>query len=129
MKVLKIIHTLGHGGAENTYRRLAWGLQAKGNEVIAAIPTVSDTRTENWIAPALKELEVPYVTFDKCGSPRQLLRNIVAVIDQVRPDIVHSHLLDSNFYSALTCRWHSVPHICTEHGDVRLKQTAVSRVK
>lgn len=129
MKVLKIIHTLGHGGAENTFRWLAWGLKREGVEVIAAIPGVSDPRMENWLAPALEELAVPYVTFDKTGSPGRLLKNITAVINKVRPDIVHSHLLDSNFYSALACWIRSVPHICTEHGDVSLNQTAVSKVK
>lgn len=129
MKVLKIIHTLGHGGAENTFRWLAWGLQRNGIEVVAAIPAVNGAQQENWIAAALEELEVPYVTFDTTGSPWQLLRNIGSLIDRVRPDIVHSHLLDSNFYSALACVRRSVPHICTEHGEVSLKKTAVTKVK
>ncbi len=120
---------MGHGGAENTFRWLAWGLRRKGVEVIAAIPGSGNPREENWIAPALDELEVPRVTFDRSGTPRQLLGNITAVIDRVRPDLVHSHLLDSNFYSSLACAVKSVPHVCTEHGDVFLSQTAVSRVK
>ena len=131
MRVLKIIHTLGHGGAENTFRWLSWGLRLKGVEVIAAIPISygSDLKKENWLAPALDGWEVPYLTFDTTGSPWQLLKNIVAVVRKVKPDIVHSHLLDSNFYSSLACRALSVPHVCTEHGDVALEQTAVSRVK
>jgi len=129
MKILKIIHTLGHGGAENTFRWLAWGLRREGIEVIAAIPQVHSPQEENWIAPALDELEVPYTTFDTTGSPWELLRNISAVIDRVRPDIVHSHLLDSNFYSALACLSRSVPHICTEHGDVSLEKSAILNVK
>lgn len=129
MKVLKIIHTQGHGGAENTFRWLAWGLIQEGVEVVAAIPEVSDPRSENWIAPALEELAIPYITIDMTGSPLKLLKNIGAIIDQVKPDIVHSHLLDSNFYSSLACKRRFVPHISTEHGDVSLKQTAVSRIK
>jgi len=129
VKVLKIIHTLGHGGAENTFRWLAWGLRCKGVEVVAAIPRVNYPQEENWIAPALSELEVPYITFDTAGSHWQLFKNIGFVIDQVRPDVVHSHLLDSNFYSSLACRRRSIPHISTEHGDVSLKQTITSRIK
>lgn len=129
MKVLKIIHTSGHGGAENTFRRLAWGLREEGVEVVAAIPVVSDPQGENWIAPALAELEVPYLTFDSAGSPWRLVKNLSELIDRVRPDVVHSHLLDSNFYSALACRRWSVPHVCTEHGDVSLKQSAATCVK
>jgi len=129
MKVLKIIHTLGHGGAENTFRWLAWGLRRNGIEVIAAIPERKGGGGENWIASALEELDVPYLSFNKNGTRRQLLKNIADVIEQVQPDIVHSHLLDSNFYSSLACRLKSVPHVCTEHGDVSLKKTGASRVK
>jgi len=129
MKVLKIIHTLGHGGAENTFRWLAWGLRLQGVEVVSAIPAVSDTQQENWLATALEELELPYVTFDTSGSPWQLFKSIMEVIDRVRPDIVHSHLLDSNFYSALACLRRSVPHICTEHGEVSLEKTFVNKIK
>jgi glycosyltransferase involved in cell wall biosynthesis len=129
MKVLKIIHTLGHGGAENVFRQLASGLLQEGVEVIAAIPRVSDPRQENWIAPALEEYQVPFTTFDKSGGPLRLLMNMSAVVRQAKPHIVHSHLLDSNFYSALACRLLSVPHVCTEHGDVSFKQTVLSRVK
>ncbi len=129
MRVLKIIHTLGHGGAENTFRWLAWGLRREGVDVIAAISELGDSSTENWIAPALRNVDVPYITFDNSGGPLQLLRNISVLIARVKPDIVHSHLLDSNFYSAVACCWHSVPLVCTEHGDVSLKQSAISRFK
>jgi glycosyltransferase involved in cell wall biosynthesis len=129
MRVLKIIHTQGHGGAENTFRWLAWGLIREGVEVVAAISEVNNSRSENWVAHALEELSIPYITFDKTGSPLRLLKNIGALIDQVKPDIVHSHLLDSNFYSALSCMRRFKPHISTEHGEVSLKQTASSRVK
>jgi glycosyltransferase involved in cell wall biosynthesis len=129
MKVLKIIHTSGHGGAENTFRRLAKGLIDKGVDVVAGIPLVTDLSMENWVEPALLELKIPFQRFDVTGSPLQLLRNIAALIDEIKPDIVHSHLLDSNFYSALVCRLRFLPHICTEHGDVSFKQNAVSRLK
>lgn len=129
MKVLKIIHTVGHGGAENTFRWLAWGLIREGVEVVAAIPAVNDARKENWIAPALDELAIPYVTFENTWKPLKLLNNFGEIIDQVKPDIVHSHLLDSNFYSSLACKRRCIPHISTEHGDVLLKQTAVSRIQ
>lgn len=136
MKVLKIIHTHGHGGAENTFRWLAWGLRRQGVDVVAAIPRSMDPGRENWIAPALEELDIPYVTFDKSGSPWRLFKSISATIREVKPDIVHSHLLDSNFYSSLACRQNSIPHVCTEHGDVfldcspraKLKYATISRL-
>ena len=98
-------------------------------EVIAAIPEASNSFDENWIAPALEELKIPCVSFDKTGSPLKLLKSIGTLIDRVQPDIVHSHLLDSNFYSSLACKLRLVPHISTEHGDVSFRQTVVSRIK
>lgn len=129
MKVLKIIHTLGHGGAENTFRWLAWGLQQKGAEVIAAIPSVKSSNEENWLAQALRDTNISFVSYDATGSPWQMLKNLTAVIGFTRPDIVHSHLLDSNFYSSLACRYRNIPHVCTEHGDVALNRTALTRLK
>lgn len=98
-------------------------------DVVAAIPEENEAGKENWIAPALKKWGIPFVTFNKTGSPGRLLKNITAIIDDVRPDIVHSHLLDSNLYSSIACRRRSVTHICTEHGDVSLGLTAKSKCK
>jgi glycosyltransferase involved in cell wall biosynthesis len=131
MKVLKIIHTIGHGGAENTFRWLAWGLQRQGVEVLAAVPgnTFSERQKENWLIQALDELEVPRLTFDSAGSGWQLYNNIKTLIGNVKPDLVHSHLLDSNFYSAMACRSVFVPHVCTEHGDVLFASSARMTIK
>jgi glycosyltransferase involved in cell wall biosynthesis len=130
MRVLKIIHTMGHGGAENIYRWLAWGLMQNGIDVVAGIPLNNDPRTtENWITPALEELGLSYETFDKTGNAFALVRNMKALIKRVRPDIVHSHLLDSNFYSSLTCKLLSVPHVCTEHGDISMNESISGKMK
>lgn len=129
MKVMQLIHTRGHGGAENTFRWLCVGLQRRGVDVIAAISESDFLANENWIEHALNEVHVPYVTFDKSGSPLRLLKNIGVLIDKVNPDIVHSHLLDSNFYSSLACKIRNLPHICTEHGDVSFGLTATAKIK
>jgi len=130
MRVLKIIHTMGHGGAENIFRWLAWQLRQEGIDVVAGIPLNNNpSNPENWITPALEELGVPYETFDKMGKASDLLRNIASLARRVKPDIVHSHLLDSNFYSSVVCRWLSIPHVCTEHGDISFKGTLSDRIK
>jgi glycosyltransferase involved in cell wall biosynthesis len=130
MKVLKIIHTMGHGGAENIFRWLAWKLRQEGLDVVAGIPLNNDTANgENWITGALEELGIPYEKFDKTGNAVDLLRNIKILIERIRPDIVHSHLLDSNFYSSLVCKRLSVPHVCTEHGDVSMNKSISAKMK
>jgi glycosyltransferase involved in cell wall biosynthesis len=43
--------------------------------------------------------------------------------------MVHSHLLDSNFYSAFACRAKGIPHVCTEHGDLLFARGTSARIK
>lgn len=130
MRVLAIIHTMGHGGAENIFRWLAWGLRREGLDVVAGIPLNNDpVGAENWITPAIEELGIPCETFDRRGSGYDLVRSFVSLIRRVKPDIVHSHLLDANFYSAVACRWLSVPQVSTEHGDIALNPSLAARAK
>lgn len=130
MKVLKIIHTMGHGGAENIFRWLALGLKTAGVDIVAGIPMDNDPdRRENWIEPALAELGIPRVYFDKRGNALAMLKSMTKMIAETRPDIVHSHLLDANFYSAMACRKLAVPHVCTEHGDIRFDKRPAARIK
>jgi len=129
VKLLNLIHTLGHGGAENTFRWLAWSLRQEGVDVVAAIPAVRDPKQENWIITALDEVGIPHIPFDVSGNSMQLLKNIASTIDFIKPDLVHSHLLDSNFYSSLACRLKGIPHVCTEHGDVSLDLDVTARIK
>jgi len=129
MKVLQVIHTTGHGGAENIFRWLAWQLAKEGIEVVACIPARDPQRREYWIGPALEELEIPSVTFERNGSGLDLYGNFRSLIRKEKPDIVHSHLLDSNFYSSLASWRLDIPHVSTEHGDVALKRNVRSALK
>jgi glycosyltransferase involved in cell wall biosynthesis len=58
-----------------------------------------------------------------------LLRSVADIIGRVDPDIVHSHLLDSNFYSSLACRLRGIPHVCTEHGDLLFIRGTTAQIK
>jgi len=130
IRVLQIIHTLGHGGAENVFRWLSWQLKREGLDVVGAVPEPGRTAgSENWVGPALREVGVDTVTYDKEGGALELLRRMRELIREVGPDLVHSHLLDSNFYSSLACRILSVPHVCTEHGDVLINHSGAGRLK
>jgi glycosyltransferase involved in cell wall biosynthesis len=130
IRVLQIIHTLGHGGAENIFRWLSWQLKNEGLDVVGAVPVRGDsTGSENWVANALEEVGIDYMTYDKRGGSLDLLRSMTDVIRRTGPDIVHSHLLDSNFYSSIACRILSVPHVCTEHGDVLINHSPAGRLK
>ena len=43
---------------------------------------------------------------------------IAKFIKKEKVDLVHSHLLDMNIYSALAAKLAGVPHLATEHGDI-----------
>ncbi len=130
MRVLKIIHTMGHGGAENTFRWLAWQLKEEGVQVVAGIPKFNSKKhKENWIGSALEEMKVPIETYHKEGHGITFGKNLYCLINKIKPEIVHSHLLDSNFYSSLVSRWSSIPHISTEHGDVALLPSLNYKIK
>ena len=54
MKVLQIIHTTGHGGAENIFRWLAWQLSREGVDVVGCIPSRDPGRLEYWIGACVR---------------------------------------------------------------------------
>lgn len=129
MRVLKIIHTTGHGGAENIFRWLAQGLIKRELDVIVAIPARLKNVKEYWIGPAITELSIPHIEFENNGNSIRFYNELCKTIRKVAPDVVHSHLLDSNFYSALACKRSGFPHVCTEHGDIVLKNDLKTRLK
>jgi glycosyltransferase involved in cell wall biosynthesis len=129
MKVLQVIHTTGHGGAENVFRWLAWQLSREGIEVVACIPAHDPRQREYWIGPAMAELKIPCATFERNGNGLELYGNIRSMIRREKPDIVHSHLMDSSFYSSLASWRLDIPHVSTEHGDVALKRGVRSALK
>jgi glycosyltransferase involved in cell wall biosynthesis len=132
LKILLLIHTLGHGGAENTFRWLARGLRESGIDAVAAIaapPSACGPGAENWLGFELERMIFPVVKFNRESGRLRLIREIVRLVKTTKPDLVHSHLLDSNFYSAIACRMLNLPHISTEHGDVSFNDSLSARFK
>jgi glycosyltransferase involved in cell wall biosynthesis len=93
--------------------RLALALRERG-----ARAAVATTRT-GWLSEALAERGIPHARIDAggrldAGYPLRLARHLRAC----GVEVLHSHLLDSNFYGALAARLAGVRHVATEHGDV-----------
>jgi glycosyltransferase involved in cell wall biosynthesis len=116
-RVLLFIESGGAGGAERVVVRLAGALRERG--VDAGVMT---TRT-GWLSETLTGRGIPHQRIDAGRSldatyPFRLARRLRAA----RVDVLHSHLLDSNFYGALAARIAGVRHVATEHGDVHHTQ-------
>lgn len=123
MKVLLFIETGGPGGAERVVATLASALKHNGVDVLVV------TLREGWLTDRL----------DRMGIERRVLRsdsklglvfNLISIIKAENIDVIHSHLLDSNFYAAISAFFCQVPHIATEHGDVHhLEKKKFPRIK
>ncbi|HMO17857.1 MAG TPA: glycosyltransferase [Oligoflexia bacterium] len=111
MKVLLFIETGGPGGAERVILTLAVSLREAGVDVMVA------TLREGWLTDSIDRAEINRAVLPSSGK-FDLLLGLIRLIRKEKIDLVHSHLLDSNFYSAMACFFTGVPQISTEHGDV-----------
>lgn len=111
--LLLFIESAGPGGAERVVHKLALALRARGHRVGVA------TLRTGWLTERLAADGVPHHLLSSTrrldlGFPLQLSR----LLKQHSYSVLHSHLLDSNFYGALAARFAGRRHVATEHGDV-----------
>lgn len=112
-RILFFIETGGPGGAEKVVLELLEGFRDAGHEVFLT------TLRTGWLTESAIAKGFLYYPLrsDKrldISLPFRLSR----LINLLKADILHSHLLDSNFYAALASRIARVKHIGTEHGDI-----------
>jgi glycosyltransferase involved in cell wall biosynthesis len=117
MRVALLIESGGAGGAESVVLRLALALRERD------VPVEVATTRRGWLADALAERGLRHVLLDAGGRldvryPLRLARHLRAS----GASVLHSHLLDSNFYGAIAARLAGLPHVATEHGDVHHSQ-------
>ncbi len=117
LRVGLFIESGGAGGAESVVLELASGLRARGCEV-AVLTTRTGWLCESLAARGLRHLRVDAGRRLDPGFPHRIARLLRAE----RCDVIHSHLLDSNFYAAFAARLAGITHIATEHGDVHHTQ-------
>ena len=116
-KLLLFIETGGPGGAERVVLDLARGFLERGTEA-----HVLTLRT-GWLTDQLKESKVNHTLLE---SGRKLDIGLPFRISSFMQEkgftVLHSHLLDSNFYGAMAATLAGVKHVATEHGDVHHTQ-------
>lgn len=116
-RVLLLIESGGAGGAESVVLRLALALRERD------VPVEVATTRRGWLTEALAGNGLPHVLLDAggrldAGYPVRLARHL----RESGACVLHSHLLDSNFYGAIAARLAGVRHVATEHGDVHHSQ-------
>ena len=113
MHVLLFNESAGPGGAERVVLTLAVKLKELGVNV-----SVATLRT-GWLTTQLAEKKITHFLIQSVSKRHlSLAWRLYHILSSREYDIVHSHLLDSNFYASISAFFARIPHIATEHGDV-----------
>lgn len=113
MNILIFIESGGPGGAEQVVLSLAKRLKQKG------IPVAVATLRTGWLTESLKAADIEHIHVESntrldIGLPWRLAR----IARKRGCTVLHSHLLDSNFYGVIAARIAGIAHLGTEHGDI-----------
>jgi glycosyltransferase involved in cell wall biosynthesis len=115
-RILHLIETSGPGGAESVFRshlRFLRGHDRRHEHLAGLI-------RPGWLASALEKEGQRLFFFPSRGAfDVALVRSLCAFIRRERIRLVHSHLPDISCYSSVAARLCGIPHIATEHGDIR----------
>ena len=111
--ILHLIDTTGPGGAETVFIQLADNLKKHGFRSVVVI------RGPGWVQEELirRGLE-PYVIPAKGSFAVGFLWQLIKLIRKYRVEVIQSHLLGSNVYSAIAGLITRTPVVATYHGMV-----------
>jgi glycosyltransferase involved in cell wall biosynthesis len=118
VKVLHATKVQGIGGAERHLLELLPALRDRG--VDAQFLSLDAGGDAERFHRALSEREVPWSRV-RCGadaSPR-LARDVLRAVRQVRPDLLHTHMVHADLYGSLAAHALRIPFISTRHNDDR----------
>lgn len=111
--ILHIIDTTGPGGAETVFIQLADMLRTRGWRSIVVI------RGPGWVQEELERRGLNPIVIPCRGSfAVKFLQSLVRLIKKEKVDVIQSHLLGSNVYSAIAGLLTHVPVVATYHGMV-----------
>lgn len=120
MKELNLVYYIEcsePGGAERVVLLLAGGFRSRG------VPVTVLVMEEGWLTERLAEAGIPFrLVLSRRGWDLSLPLRLAREVRRAGGNVLHSHLLDSNFYGALAARLARVSHLATDHGDVHLPE-------
>lgn len=111
--ILHIIDTTGPGGAETVFIQLADMLRTRGWRSLVVI------RGPGWVQEELERRGLRPIIIPSRGSfAFKFLKSLIRLIKKEKVDVIQSHLLGSNVYSAIAGLFTRVPVVATYHGMV-----------
>lgn len=114
MRVLHLIDTGGPGGAETVFRDLVTRLPEERWLSIPVVPWEGD-----WLERALLDEGVePRVLTSTSSFDLGYLRRLGALVQEVKPDLIHTHLFTTAVYASAFARLGGQPVVSTFHGHV-----------
>ncbi len=119
MRVVHLLKVTGVAGAEQHLLRLLPALRERGVDArFVGLDVEGSDATRMYTR--LAEAGVPFEHVRCAGdvSPR-MARDVVRVIRELRPDLLHTHLVHSDVYGAVAARLTHVPYLSTRHNDDR----------
>ncbi len=118
MRVLHVIRATGMAGAETHLLALLGGLRARGLDAQLALLTTRDQPLHDY-RELLRQRGIPLHAFAMRGHLEpQLLLRLRALMQELRPSLVHTHLFHADLYGALAARWAQVPAlVSSRHND------------
>jgi glycosyltransferase involved in cell wall biosynthesis len=113
IKILHICETSGIGGAETVMINIVSNLDTDQFESSAML------FADGWLKDKLISYSIPVYNVDST-NPRDysLLWRMIKQIRKIKPDIIHSHLPDANFYCSILGFILRIPVIVTYHGKI-----------
>lgn len=116
--ILHIIDTTGPGGAETVFIELLTHLPADKFRAVVVI------RGKGWVYEELCRRGFEPILLDAKGSFNwRYLKQLITLIRKEKIDLIQSHLLGSNVYSALAGLLTRTPVVATFHGAVDVAET------
>ncbi len=118
MKRYTILHTIetgGPGGAETVLLTLVRCLDPNHFRSVVLLPSV------DWLYAQLQEAGIPtHVVQSSRWHDFGIPRALAALARREKADLIHSHLPDQNFYSAIVGKLTGRPVVVTYHGSQQL---------
>lgn len=111
IKILHVINNMGNGGVETFIKRMT-NFQVEKYDVYIVSITNNDTYTSSDFDPRVNYYNLG---FKNIYNPFLIIK-LNKVITSISPDIIHTHLFPSQFFTPLFCTYKKVKFITTEHG-------------
>jgi glycosyltransferase involved in cell wall biosynthesis len=111
--ILHVIDSVESGGAETVFVQVVDGVRQRGYRSIAVL------NGKGWVTDELRRRGIEPVVIESQGAfDTGLLRRLATIVREERVDLIHSHLLGSNVYCAITGLLTRRPVVATFHGMV-----------